>query len=262
MALSFSEKTFYGLIFLPVQLNGHRLTAMFDTGAGMTVMPQRTAKIIGLKGDGGARRGGNNGGQLSLETGAVETLRIDAAELRDWTVGILPDGAFDVSQDGAPFPADLFLGWDVISRFCWEFDMGARQVHISPGGSMPGDHSLTWDRFPIFQVRFAGSNLPLGFDCGHTETMLDLSWKSRLPDLRRETTVTVGIGSTLEESVSLVPRLALSISGTAVTLENVEVLDRPIPGARPGSLTGLLGVDVVQGRRWTLDAKSQFFRLY
>lgn len=264
MALSFSEKRFFGLIFLPVSLNSHPMTAMFDTGAGMTIMPTRTAAAIGLEWDGGVRHGGNNQNQpLTLETGRVKHLQLETVTLTGQTVGVLPDSAFDVGQDdrGNPFPADLFLGWDVISQLCWDFDMERRQVSIAPGGTMAPSDVLSWDRFPFLRVRYHGAEVPLGLDSGHTETMLDNSWQQRLGDLRPATTRTVGVGSAMEEPVLLAPALELGIAGTRICLHDTEVLNRPIPGVKPGTLTGLLGVDILQGRRWIIDPMSHDFRL-
>jgi len=78
----------------------------------------------------------------------------------------------------------------------------------------------------------------------HTETMLDDSWLNRIQGLHSSSTVVQGIGSRSEEEVHIADRLTFFV-----------------PGSVPGSISGLLGIDLVKGKRWTMDGKSRHFQI-
>jgi hypothetical protein len=51
----------------------------------------------------------------------------------------------------------------------------------------------------------------------------------------------------------------LSIGEASDLLNDVIVLEHAIYGTNPEKMSGLLGADVVQGRKWIIDYKSHCF---
>ena len=95
----------------------------------------------------------------------------------------------------------------------------------------------------------------------HTETMLDDSWLNRIQGLHSSSAVVQGIGSRSEEEVHIADRLTFFVYGQEVMLEHIEIMNHKIPGSEPGSISGLLGIDLVKGKRWTMDGKSRHFQI-
>lgn len=260
--LSFSSKRFANLIFLPIQLQGMQMTACFDTGASISVLTESTAKKLSMKKQNQILHAGNNQGTaLSLETGVLEELCIQNRKLTNVCLGILPDRAFDFGQDdeGNSFPADILLGWDIISRFCWHFDMKERCVRIQTGGTMPKSNHMWHDCFLQFPIEYQGMKLIAGFDSGHTETMLDESWMNRIQEKTLLTSTITGINSISKEDVYQTLEVPLLVQGEEVILKNVEILSHKIHGAEKTKLCILLGMDIMKDRIWTLDSKSNYF---
>jgi len=262
--IPFDRTAFANLIFLPVRLGGFPATALFDTGASVSFLSRSAAAAAGvLPLADSARAGNNNGAVLSFQKGRLRALSLGTLTLHDLTVGILEDGALDFNPDekGRRFPASMLLGWDVISQLCWSFDEASRLLSIGPGGAMPKNSTLTWNRFPILSVRYGQELLPMGLDSGHTETLLDSSWLSRLPKARPSSDTFCGVGACGEEAVHIAPELRFSIGKSSFRLFDLDILSHEIYGAEKGSLCGLLGADLLAGCSWKLDYPSGFFEL-
>jgi hypothetical protein len=261
--ICFSDKPFANLIFFPVRLNGAEVTAWFDTGAAMSFVTEHTARRAGITAaEQNLRAGNNTGATFEFRTGRLERLTAANCALVELNVGILPDKMLEFGCDDEenPFPGEMILGWDVISRLCWRFDMAKRTVSVGQGGSMPPSDRLRWNRFPIVNVTSESETLPVGFDCGHTETMLDRTWLSRAENVTARTERIQGVGSERLTEVDTVRELRIHIGGAAVTLSDIDIVEQ-ICGAEGTEMTGLLGADILAGRRWTMDFRCGYFSL-
>lgn len=261
--LSFTQKKFAGLIFLPVVINGRRVTAFFDTGAGMSFLRSSLAEEMGLQMKSELRGGNNQGKTMDFRTVTIRSLVLGEERMENISAGLVPDESLDFGPDteGNTFPAEVILGWDVIGNLSFLFDMQLREVLVQPGGLRPLEDSLKWDRFAKVLIEYHGETYSMGFDTGHTETMLDDSWLSRISGCRSSSAAVQGIGSQSVEEVHIVDTLTLRVSGQVVTLKNIEIMGHEIPGSSPGSILGLLGIDAVQGKRWSMDGKSGHFQI-
>jgi hypothetical protein len=250
------------LFFLDALVSGVRAALMLDTGAGRTVLSRSLAEEAGAR-FAGAARGGNNVGQvLEAQTARVEALEFGGVALEGLEALVLPDEVFRFEPDdrGNAFPARGFLGWDAISKVRWEVDPEHRRCRVGLSRAGAGLHNLSWDGFPVIRARWNGQEVLLGFDSGHTGTLLSGWWRNKLPGCRSAREQITGVGGGAEERVLIAPRLMLELGGKAIALEDVPILERDIYGSGEG-LTGLLGVDAVMGVRWTLDFAGGSFEL-
>lgn len=262
--LYFSDKVFENLIFIPVIVNGIEATALFDTGAGMSFVSKSIVEQFGELRMKSSVTGGNNQGITnSYQTICVDSIQIGNTIWKEQTVGILPDEALDFGEDSQHnrFPASMLLGWDLISMLCWEMDMNKRMVRMYPGGTMPKNNSLSWDSFPIINMNHAGSDYPMGFDSGHTDSFLDDTWTIRLGDLKEAGAVIHGVGSVSEEEVKIVDEFSFAINKTDLTLYQIEIVQHPVYGAAGHQICGLFGVDIVCGAKWVIDYQSRYFAI-
>ncbi|MCM1103808.1 MAG: retroviral-like aspartic protease family protein [Clostridium sp.] len=262
--IPFSDQTFENLIFLPITVNDTEVTALFDTGAGMSFLSQSMADRLGDLQTRSSVRGGNNQGvENTYQTVCVNRIQIGTMLLTAQDIGILPDEALNFGEDSRHhvFPASMLLGWDVISQFCWKMDMKQKTAKVSPGGTMPTAESLSWDAFPILPITHSGSVYRVGFDSGHTDSFLDHTWMTRFDKLKAVNTVVHGVGSVSTEEVKMVDVFSFMIGQTPVTLHQIEIAQHPVYGADHDQICGLLGADILCGATWILDYQSRHFSI-
>jgi predicted aspartyl protease len=102
------EVTAEGEAFLPVQVNGVRLTALIDTGSRATILTEQAAQRIGLAGPGSANVArGIDGAPMPVRHLRVSTLQVGTEVLRNAPVSVSP------LQLGR---GDMLLGFDYLGR--------------------------------------------------------------------------------------------------------------------------------------------------
>lgn len=262
--LFFLEDKFDNLIFLPIQINFQKTIAFFDTGASISFIKESVAKKIGLKFNKEIKKvGNNNGGEFELSTCTVENINIGDINISNVIVGVISDESLDFGTDaeGNTFPASFIFGWDLISKFCWSFNMYANKVNIQDGGTMPLSDYMNWNNFVIINTKYNSQTVPMGFDSGHTDTVLDNTWLTRIKDYHKASTTIVGIASQKDECVNIVENLALVVSDIEIKFRDIEILEHSILGANENSLFGLLGADIALDKKWVIDAKSNYFKI-
>ncbi len=116
-----------GRPILNVRINGGReqLRFVLDTGSGMSVISNVTAKKLGLKpvARGGMARAVGGGGKFEIVYGFLDSL-----ELGDVKVGNVP--VYIRQFYDASVPVDGYLGLSVISRFVASLDYGDRSFSL------------------------------------------------------------------------------------------------------------------------------------
>jgi predicted aspartyl protease len=116
-----------GRLFLPVQLDGHRLTAVIDTGSQVTVLATASARALGLterqlSQDISATTQGIAGEPLNARVHRFAKLEVGALMIRNPEV---------VVTDSKLSEADIVLGVDVLSsRRLW-LSYGSHQIFLS-----------------------------------------------------------------------------------------------------------------------------------
>jgi tetratricopeptide (TPR) repeat protein len=112
---------------LTVRLNGDKrpLRFVLDTGSGMSVISDETAKKLGLKpvARGGLARAVGGGGRFEIVYGYVNSIEI--GEVRVENVPVYIRKFFDIAV-----PVDGYLGLSVISKYLTSIDYGTRQMSL------------------------------------------------------------------------------------------------------------------------------------
>jgi predicted aspartyl protease len=113
-------------LFFPVQLDGHRISALFDSGAQFSVLSTRTALALGVNGailarDPPVTVRGADGEQLSAHAHRFFRLEVDGEVIRNAEVDVI-----EISLG----EADLVLGIDLLgSRRVW-ISYGSQQLFL------------------------------------------------------------------------------------------------------------------------------------
>ena len=138
-----SDSSFENLLFVHVRIQEAESIALFDTGAGMTVISRSLLARLGITAESAALRAGNNNGLLrTLQTAVLSHVRIGDICVETLRVLVTGDADFALSDSsGAAFPAEMLLGWDVIARYRWRYSAkdGALSVSASERDGAPAD---------------------------------------------------------------------------------------------------------------------------
>lgn len=253
-----SDNSFGDLLFVNVRIQDTETTALFDTGAGMTVVARSILEQLGAAAENNALRAGNNNGLLrTLQTAVISNVRFGDVCVEQLRVLVTDDADFALcDENGAPFPAKMLLGWDVISRYCWHYSAQNSTLSVRPSERAPIAPDSAARQGPIVFPSYAGQPFRARVDTGHTSSTLSAVWHTRLPDVEWHETETVGIGSIQRTSSPYVRELPIVLQGRLIRLRDVDISEKLY--GQPADVEALLGYDLLAGTDWQLD---QEFRL-
>lgn len=112
---------------LEVRVNGQKqpLKFVLDTGSGMSVISEQTAKRLGIKpvAKGGLARAVGGGGKFEIVYGFLDSIEIGNSKISNVPVYIRK--FFD-----SHIPVDGYLGLSVVSKFLTSIDYGTRRMSL------------------------------------------------------------------------------------------------------------------------------------
>lgn len=227
---------------LRVKVNGsrHEFRFVLDTGSGMSVVSEQTARRLGLKpvAQGGLARAVGGGGRFEIVYGFLSSLEIGTVKVENIPVYIRK--FYDEKT-----PVDGYVGLSIISKFITTVDYGARTFGLFRHGSKEFDHWRTLYRVDAPhgtrpEPTFAGMELPL-----RTTSSGFLSGEVLLEGLERPQNFIIDTGASisvvseklaaLEELAAYIQPTRLRIFGAAGVAENVKTMT--IPQVTLGTLT-------------------------
>ena len=253
-----SGSKFANLLFVNVQIGDVRSTALFDTGAGMTVIAQSFLRRLRAAPEKEVLRAGNNNGVVrTLQTAVIPSIRLGDVCLENCKVLVTDDADFALSdENGRIFPAEMLLGWDVISRYHWSYSAKDKSLSVCLPEKTDEHLSPEIKHGPVVCPEYAGRCFRARVDTGHTGSILSASWYSRLPDIEYHETKITGVGSSQYKRIPFVRVLRLRFQNQTIYLQDVDICDKLY--GQPAEIEALLGYDFLEGRNWLLE---QAFRL-
>ena len=139
-------------IFVPVVVNGQRLTFQLDTGASASVLTTATWKKLGLP-HGASEQAAGAGGQFDSETVKVSDLRVGERELHDMQIAVMDLGTVP-GIDGV-------LGQDVLAHYIADIDLPHHQLVLrdrtAKGWRTPDLIALPYTLAPGGLIRIAAT---------------------------------------------------------------------------------------------------------
>lgn len=107
-----SDCRFANLLFVNVQIGDAEVTALFDTGAGMTVIAQSLLHRLRAAPEKEVLCIGNNNGVVrGLQTAVIPNIRLGDVCMENCKVLVTDDADFALSDEsGSVFPAEVLLG--------------------------------------------------------------------------------------------------------------------------------------------------------
>lgn len=253
-----SSSKFANLLFVNVQIGDVRATALFDTGAGMTVIAQSLLHRLRAAPEKEILRAGNNNGVVrGFQTAVIPNIRLGDVCMENCKVLVTDDADFALSdENGRIFPAEMLLGWDVISRYRWSYSTKDESLSVRLPEKTAEHLSPEIKQGPIVFPEYAGRCFKVRVDTGHTGSILSASWYSRLSDIAYHETEIAGVGSSQYKRIPYVRMLRLLFQNQTIYLQDVDICDRLY--GQPTEIEAFLGYDFLEGRDWLLE---QTFRL-
>lgn len=248
-----SCSSFANLLFVNVQIGDVRATALFDTGAGMTVIAQSLLHRLRAAPEKEVLRAGNNNGVVrALQTAVIPNIRLGDVCMENCKVLVTDDADFALSdENGRTFPAEMLLGWDVISRYRWSYSAKDKSLSVSLSEKTAEHLSPEIKQGPIVFPEYAGQCFRARVDTGHTGSILGASWYSRLPDIAYHETEIAGVGDLQYKRLPYVRVLQLRFQNQTIYLQDVDICDKLY--GQPAEIEALLGYDFLEGRDWLLE---------
>ena len=154
-------------------------------------------------------------------------------------------------ESGGIFPAEMLLGWDVISRYRWSYSAKDKSLSVGLPEKTAEHLSPEIKQGPIVFPEYAGQCFKARVDTGHTGSILSASWHSRLPDIAYHETEIAGVGASQYKRISYVRVLQLRFQNQTIYLRDVDICDKLY--GQPAEIEALLGYDFLEGRDWLLE---------
>ena len=276
---------------LEVRVNGNKqpLRFVLDTGSGMSVISDETARRLGIKSvaKGGLARAVGGGGKFEIVYGFLSSIEIGAAKVENVPVYIRK--FFDDH-----IPVDGYLGLSVISKYLTSIDYGTRRMSLlrqnqtdqveswtivrrpdntqallplSPNdGSVEVPLRTTSSGFLSGEVTLDGFNKNVNFiiDTAASITVVSekLSQEEQLLDLLQPSKMRVFGAAGVTEDVKLLqlPRLSFGLSNLEKI--NAAVLDmEPVNETAGFTQSGILGGNFLRHFRIYFDFARGAMRL-
>ena len=276
---------------LEIHVNGGKepLKFVLDTGSGMSVISEQTAKRLGVKSvaSGGLARAVGGGGKFEIVYGFLDSIEIGSVKVENVPVYIRK--FFDVN-----IPVDGYLGLSVVQKFLTSIDYGARRMSLirqnqtdvvdtwtairRPDGTQalapvaPNDSSVevplrtTSSGFLSGEVGLEGFEKNVNFiiDTAASITVVSekLSQEEQLLDLLQPSKMRVFGAAGVTEDVKLLqlPRLSLGLS--KLEKINAAVLDmEPVNETAGFTQAGILGGNFLRHFRIYFDFSRGAMRL-
>lgn len=275
---------------LEVRVNGQKqpLRFVLDTGSGMSVISERTAKKLNIKpvARGGLARAVGGGGRFEIVYGYINSLEIGEVKVENVPVYIRQ--FFDNNV-----PVDGYLGLSVVSKFLTSLDYGVRKMSLlrqnqddlveswtvrRPEGFQalapvtPNDGIVevslrtTSSGFLSGEVGLDGFEKPVNFiiDTAASITVVSekLSQEEQLLELLQPSRMRVYGAAGVTEDVKLLQLPKLSLGLTTLERINAAVLDmEPVNETAGFTQSGILGGNFLRHFRVYFDFARGAMRL-
>lgn len=272
---------------LNVRINGQKepLRFVLDTGSGMSVVSDATAKRLGLKpvARGGMARAVGGGGRFEIVYGYLSSIEI--GELKVENIPVYIRRFFDNQV-----PVDGYLGLSVISKFLTSIDYGDRRLslvrqnqsdsatNLKPGEpqsinlTLPGDATIevplrtTSSGFLSGEVGIEGLERTVNFiiDTAASISVVSeqLSQEQHILDLVKPSKMRVYGAAGITEDVKLVQLPKISLGLSMLEKINAAVLDlEPVNETAGFTQSGILGGNFLRHFRIYFDFSRGAIRL-
>lgn len=245
-----SDKKYLNYVFIEVKVGGIPLTAMFDT-RGNSLLKKSVADKIDIhyideksidekKGWKRARVNLNLGG---LEIGSAPII-------------VANDANFDlpVDPEGNEFPADMILGWNIISQLCFRGNLKINDFEVQVD-DFKEVNSKEKSNSPVLYVEFMGQRVLAALDTSKPATSISQGIFDKIneKDGKQKTLEMLGLD---KENLTFESSLTIKIDEDTITLPHAQVN----PSLDEGKVEIVLGADLLWNTTWAIYSPMRYIR--
>ena len=249
-----------GLPRIDVTVNGQAQEAVFDTGAGLSVLSAETARRLGVTAlEGEARVGNGVRGTVAVRLGVAERLEIAGTVLRNVPFLIIDDSQLTFPLPGG-YDIRAIIGLPVmraLGRVRMEPAAGRFTV-LAPDEAQPAQPNLVAGAGQVFvAVAVDGLEVPLHLDTGANRSSLSALYAAanpaRIAALATSEAHTASAGGTASGRVATWRNAPLALAGRSLRLPALSIA-LPAPGGPAPRRYGQLGSEALRAfESYTLD---------
>lgn len=246
-----SDKKYLNYIFLETLVSGKEVTTMFDT-RGNSLLKQSIADTIDVK-----YIDEKYIDEKRKWRRARVNLRLGDLEIGSAPVIVASDESFNLMEDplGNKFPADMILGWNIISQLCFRGDLriGDFQVQID---DFIETKAKDKPNALVINVEFEGERMLASLDTSRPITCV----KKEIFDkviAKDEKDKTLDMLDLENENLTYRSPLKVKIDQDEIFLSKVEVN----PNIKENDVDIIFGVDLLTNSTWAMYNPMRYIRV-
>lgn len=245
-----SDKRYLNYVFIEAKVGGIPVIAMFDT-KGNTLIKKSLAdqiEITYIDQEPIDEKRGWKRARVRINLGGLE---IGSAP-----VIVANDESFDLIKDplGNEFPADMVLGWNIISQLCFRGNLriGDFEVQVD---DFRNTKSKDNPNSPVLYVDFMGSLVLAALDTSSPVTSISQGVFEKITgkDSKRETMEMLGLD---KENLTYQTKLTIKIDEDEITIPQAQVN----PALNDKNVEIVLGADLLWYTTWAIYSPMRYIR--
>jgi len=233
-----------------VNINGVDVELMIDTGAGITVINETTAKKCGISSNEAIESQDALGNKMSIPGAMIDKISIGESEFCNKMCMVIPDNAIDFGE----VKINGTIGWELICQLKWEINFKENKAYVTAPKKENVLRNMAYDFFPLVRTTVNGQQVSLGLDTGATATKFGAIMKDSFGNIKQTSIKSGGAGGYREEEAFIIPKIELSFDETEIYMENISVsVEHECSKSGIFITPGILGIDIAKGRTLTID---------
>ncbi|BFL72910.1 MULTISPECIES: hypothetical protein [Anaerococcus] len=246
-----SDKKYLNYIFIESAIDGKVVTTMFDT-RGNTLIKKSIADQINVSYIDNKPIDEKRGWRR-----ARVDMRIGGLEIGSAPVIIANDDSFDLMQDpqGNKFPADMILGWNIISQLCFRGDLrkGDFEVQID---DFRKSKSKDQQNAPVLYIEFEGEKILAALNSSLPVTNVSQEIFDKIVD-KKDTKKTIEmLGLNESENLSYETTLRFKIDQDEISLKGAQLN----PHLNNKDVQIIFGADLLWSTTWAIYSPMRYIR--
>lgn len=248
-----SDQKFLNFIFIGILAGKKPVTAMFAT-KGNTLIPQSLAEEIEIdyidKEPIDQRTG--------FRRAKLSTMTIGSLKLIDVPVVVCKDEIADLGKDpsGNKFPADMILGWNIISQLVFRGDLRKGRLEVQ-SSELKKKSSKTKENFLVFKLIFNKRTYNAGLDTSLPFTRISENIGKDIKVENKDIEQTIQMLEIDEKEINYESKFSFKIDDNTISVPSSKI----DPALNDEDIQIIFGSDLLRNTSWALYNPMGYVRV-
>ncbi len=248
-----SDQKYLNYIFIGILVDKKPVTAMFDT-RGNTLIPESLAKELDItyidKEAIDKERGFRRAKLSSMTLGALKLLDVPVVICKDQVIKLKDD------QFGNKFPADIILGWNIISQLVFRGDLRKGQFEVQ-SSDIKRQTRKGKDNTPVFKLIFNKKTYKAAIDTSRPLTIISENIAKTMRVENEDVKQTIDLLGIEEDEVLYESKFTFTIDENQVHLPTSQVEK----ALNDKDIQIVFGADLLRNTSWALYNPMGYIRV-